>query len=110
MPVRSMQRHGLIVLASALSILRRMYRRPNYAHGLPHRRRPPTKSRRLEGRAWVDEMKRGKWWRYSGMSKSLQEQVVISIKWLLAESNSVMRALVQESRSAYYPTASVGWE
>jgi hypothetical protein len=55
-------------------------------------------------------MKRGKWWRYSGMSKSLQEQVVISIKWLLAESNSVMRALVQESRSAYYPTASVGWE
>ena len=104
--------HGLIVLASALSILGGCTVGPNYA-------RPPaqTPTAYKESEGWKvaqpgDEMKRGKWWEIFGDARlnALQEQVVISNQnVLLAESNfRQARALVQESRSAYYPTASVG--
>jgi outer membrane protein TolC len=106
--------HGLIVLASALSILGGCTVGPNYARPAAQ---TPTAYKESEG--WKvaqpgDEMKRGKWWEIFGDARlnALQEQVVISNQnVLLAESNfRQARALVQESRSAYYPTASVGWD
>ena len=104
--------HGLIALASALSILAGCTVGPNYARPAAQ---TPTAYKESEG--WKvaqpgDEMKRGKWWEIFGDPRlnALQEQVVISNQnVLLAESNfRQARALVQESRSAYYPTASVG--